>query len=511
MDVIAHRASSSVSRRQELAKRIIVPAILLAAIAMRLYGLNTRFNSGGYDEGVYWETLRAVSAGNGLYGQTFFSQTPFFLQSIDPFYALLGSTIFAARLGVAALSLLGLAGVYLLGRALAGRAGGIAALVIVLVTPLYLGASQRLQAEGPATAFLFLTVGAAFLWWEHPTGGKGLALAIACGSTLSLGTLIKLLDVTAVFPILLLVFVRLWQVRQQVRSHITAVLVPIAAGIATTIITALIVLLPFLGSLHALLRQVVTFHIAARAAMLGSRADNILVLYQFFAANALLAAAAIAGAIVATLRRDWRVIPLIVWLLVTLVGLIMHVPLFAHHTIVLIPPLVALVALGLHKLPAAEGMRHILHGHNPARSGALLVGLLALAAVLASIPSDYRYYRELRAQAASSETQRAARIAADLEQITTPEQWIIADDQFVAGLAGRDTPPWLVDTSMVRVRSGYLTTPDLIRAASDPRVHAVLFATNRLLLAPVGGFHDWVAQRFRRFRTYGPGIELWIR
>ena len=120
--------------------------------------------------------------------------------------------------------------------------------------------------------------------------------------------------------------------------------------------------------------------------MSASGTDNILLLYRFFAANAVLGVAAMMGAIVAMLRRDWRIIPLIGWVLVTFIGLAMQVPLFARHAIVLIPPLVALVALGLHDLPAAGEIRHVLHGHDPARIGALLVGVLALAAVLAGIP-----------------------------------------------------------------------------------------------------------------------------
>ncbi len=511
MDAIAQKASRSASGRRELSERIIVAAVAITAIAMRLYGLRAPFDFDGYDEGVYWQTLRAASAGHRLYGETFFSQPPFFLQSIYPFYAWLGSTIAAARLGTATFSLFGLAGAYLLGRALGGRAGGIAALLIVLATPLYLEASQRLEAEGPATAFLFLTVGAAFLWWQCPTGKKGMALAITCGVALSLGTLIKLPDVTAVVPILVLVFGRIWLVRRQAPSRVAAVLAPIAAGITATIVTALIVLLPFLGSLHALLRQVVTFHIAARRAMFASETDSLLILSRFFATNAILGAAAMMGAIVAMVRRDWRIIPIIGWTLVTFTGLAMQVPLFARHAIVLIPPLVALVALGIRDLPAAAAMRRVLREHNPTRSGALLVGVLALVTVLADIPVDYRHYRAIGAQAANNDTQRAERIAADLQRVTTPGQWIVTDAQFIAGLADRDTPPWLVDTSIVRVSSGYLTAPELIEAASDPRVHAVLFATNRLMLTPVAGFHEWVAQRFRPFRTYGPGMELWTR
>jgi len=81
----------------------------------------------------------------------------------------------------------------------------------------------------------------------------------------------------------------------------------------------------------------------------------------------------------------------------------------------------------------------------------------------------------------------------------------------MAALADRDTPPFLVDTSSVRIRTGYLTTQQLIEAASDPRVHVVMFATNRFAIKPVAGFHGWVAQHFAAVHSYGPGIELWVR
>ena len=101
--------------------------------------------------------------------------------------------------------------------------------------------------------------------------------------------------------------------------------------------------------------------------------------------------------------------------------------------------------------------------------------------------------------------------ATDLKRATTPDQWIITDAQFVAALANRDTPPWLVDTSFTRVLSGYLSSQELMQAGADARVHAVLFATNRLTAAPIARFHSWVAEHFSLRRTYGDGIELWTR
>lgn len=321
LERVAQITPPPTSGRQELAMRTIVRAAVVIAIVMRVYGLDGHFDYDGYDEGVYWQTLRAMSAGYRLYGEIFCSQPPAFLLSIYPLYLLFGSTISAARLGVAALSLLGLGGAYLMGKALAGRAGGIAALVIVVATPSYLEASQRLQAEGPATAFLFLTAGAALVWRKHPTGRKGLVLAALCGVALLLGTLSKLLDVTAIVPVLVLALARLWQIRREAGSRIGTVLRPIAGATMATIVVSLIVSVPFLSSFPAVVQQVLTFHIAARNAMTVSEPGNTYLLYRFLAANAVLSAGAATGIIVATLRHDWRIVPLTAWLLVTLIVL----------------------------------------------------------------------------------------------------------------------------------------------------------------------------------------------
>ena len=492
--------------RQQLALRIVVAAVFAIAIAMRLYGLNGRFDFDGYDEGVYWQTLRAMSAGFSLYGRIFCSQPPAFPLLIYPFYVLFGWTIVAARFGVAALSLLGLAGAYLLGKALAGRVGGVAALVIVVATPSYLEASQTLQAEGPATALLFLTVGAAFMWWQYPMGQKGALLAMLCGVSFALGTLVKLLDVTAIVPILVLVFGRLWQIRREAGCRIATALWPIGCAIAAAAVASLVVLAPILNSLPAAIRQVVAFHIAARGMVGGSESRNIHSLYHFLIGNAVLGVGAAVGIVVAARRHDWRIVPLVAWVLATCIVLLMQVPLFPHHATVLIPPLVAVSALALHELPAMGQTQWVTRFSR--RRAAIL---LPLAAILVGAPSFYVYYHRQGIRPESSKTGRVALIAADLERTTTPDQWVITDAQFVAGLANRDTPPWLVDTSSVRINSGYLTVPELIQAASDQRVHAVLFATARLAGTSVIGFHSWVAQHYYPLRTYGSGIELWIR
>jgi hypothetical protein len=490
-----------------LAQALLFIICIGAAAVATAIDIRVGYLSQIYDEGVYWQSLRAMSAGYHLYSQIFCSQPPFFLMSVYPFYELLGSTIASARVGVAVLSVVGLAGAYLIGKALAGRVGGMAAVVLLVVTPMYLEQSHLLRAEGPANGLLWLAVGAAFMWWEHPTGRKGMIFAVLCAVTLVLGILIKLLDVLAIVPIALLVLARIWRLRQEPGHKIWIDLRPIIAATVAAVVTTLIILAPFIGSLNALVDQVITFHLVAKKMMIASQSENIHTLREFLFANRVLTAVAIISVAVTVLRRDCRTIPLLAWLLATFILLIVQVPLWPRHTIALIPPLIAIVLLGLKGLPAIPLRRPVAWEQR----GAVLVGILALAVVAWSARHDYRHYRDLLIWGPNPADQWMTWVAADLERLTTPDQWVITDAQFAAGLAGRDTPPWLGDTSVTRISSEYLTSQELKQAGADLRVHAVVFATKHLTLEPVGRFHPWVAEHFSLQRRYGDEIELWTR
>jgi 4-amino-4-deoxy-L-arabinose transferase-like glycosyltransferase len=459
------------------------------------------------DEGVYWESLRAMSAGYYLYREIFCSQPPLFLMSIYPVYELLGSMITSARIGVAILSLFALPGAYLIGKALAGRAAGIAAVALLIVTPMYLEQSHLLRAEGPATGLLFLSVGSAFMWLEHPTGRRGMIFAVLCAVSLALGVLIKLLDVLAFVPIVLLLLARIWQIRREPSSKISVSLWPIAAAIVAAAITTFVVLAPFVWSVNALVDQVVTFHLAAKKMMIASQSENVHTLSQFFYANRMLVAAAVFSVPITVGRRDWRIFPVLAWFLASLILLIVQVPLWPRHAIVLIPPLIAIVVLGLKGLPMIPIRGPIAWEQR----GALLMGVLVFGTVVLSARHDYHRYRDLLVWGPNSADQWVAQVATDLGHVTGPGQWIITDAQFTAALANRDTPPWLVDTSVTRISSGYLTGQELMRVGANARVHAVVFGAHHFTLRPVASFHRWVAENFSLQHKYDNGIELWTR
>ena len=115
------------------------------------------------------------------------------------------------------------------------------------------------------------------------------------------------------------------------------------------------------------------------------------------------------------------------------------------------------------------------------------------------------------ATSASGFTQLESKVATDLRLATAPNQLVVSDAQFIAGLADRTTPPALVDTSAVRITSNYLTLSKLESATSQPQVHAVLFFTGRFYLPNIAEYHSWVAQHFHLLRNYGAGRELWVR
>ena len=511
--------------RQEQARRpdwqtllfwAAVVALFAIATAMRLYHLGLPFDRDSYDEGVYWQSLRAMGAGHALYSDIFYSQPPFFLLSTYPVYALFGASLWSARFAIAVVSLVGLVGAFLIGKALSGRAGALAALLLAVVDPLFLAQSQTIQAEASSVAFSFLAMGLAFYWWKYPSGRRGLLLAILTGVTVALSIMSKLLGAVLLVPVVLLMAARLWWGMEDAhgdggkgqRPYLSVV-----AGIVAFLLTMIALTLPFSGSFQALWSSVVTFHTSAGSLLSGDpqlgQASNTFKLETALAT--LLTLAALYGSVMALLRRDWRVLPLLGWLLATAFLLWRQVPLFPHHFVSLTPPLIALTVMGIAE-PTVY--KRAFGNASPASMSTILtwiaVALVLFTAVL-DVRADLLYYNNATARGVDGLAQLEARVATDLDRAITPDQQVVTDAQFIADLASRDTPPALVDTSMVRITTGSVTLAQLEALTAEPQVHAVLFFTGRFGLPDVAAFHAWVAQRFHLLHSYGSGRELWVR
>jgi hypothetical protein len=488
-------------------------SVLVVALVLRLWHLSAITDN--YDEGVYWASLRALHAGSGLFIPVFSSQPPFFLLSLVPLVSLLGPTLVAGRLSIVFFSLAGILAMYVLGRRLGGRWVGVGAALLLTVDHLYLIQSQTIQAEAPSTALMIVAVAAASfadraLWQASLLSGIATMLAI----------MTKLFAVAAVIPLLLLFLGQILQAQRKNRAGAyTWGLRAIGFYLLGLVATGMLVLLPYLGQLQPLYQQVIAFHLAAARSFPGSLRQNFSLILNTQAEYPLFLIALLGG-VIGLLRHQWSILVAVSWVMTALIILLQQAPLFDHHIVLLVPGLALAASLGLAPKKRATGEAFTseeasIHPrlrpffpHVAARSTSLLrlslPALLLCSVVVYALHTNVSYPLGIPAD----QTKALTAVASDLKALTTPDQQVIADDQYIADMAGRSVPPELVDTSFVRIETGYLTTAQVIALAEQPQIGALLFYTGRFDQLP--GFRTWVEGHFHLARDYGDGKALYL-
>src|ERR1700693_4779890 len=308
-------------------------AVGVGFLATETIVLNARIRD--YDEGVYWQSLRALTRGEPLFRTVFASQPPIFYEALLPFY-LVGHSLSSLRIAVLLLGLVGLAATYTVGRLLAGHVAALVAVVLAATSPLYLHQSVIVQADAPAVAIGIVAVALA-LGAVRAEGRLRDALALATGLALSLSIGTKLLGVVAMIPIALVI---LGTPRGRGRL--------VAGAIAGGVLGMVLVLLPALPSPRAAYDQLVLSHLRAGAATQGDLGGNlkILVLHREVPLEALAAA----GVLLAAWRRDRAIIIPISWTAASLLAVLFYHPLFVHHLVMLSLPFALVAAIGLRNL-----------------------------------------------------------------------------------------------------------------------------------------------------------------
>jgi 4-amino-4-deoxy-L-arabinose transferase-like glycosyltransferase len=483
-------------------------AILIIAVVSMATTL-TRFST-EYDEGVYWQSLRAMAHGHTLYSSVFGSQPPGFLLGVYPGYLLLGQSIVAGRVVIALYALVGILATYVIGRTLGGRWVGVVAAGLLALNPRYAQEATTLHAEIPSLTLSLVGVAlvAVATCGTHPRTRRFLLIA-AAGAALGLAIMMKLLAVVALVPAVLLLAAPLVSEIAKNRAEKSPfsascsrqTLVNVAQDIGllggALLIACLATLAPFLPQWGALYAQVVGFHLAARGISNGGPIANLLLLpdVTWFVA--------VLGLTVALWRRMWVALPLLAWLLAGVLVLAVQQPLFDPHVLILAPPLALLGALG--SVAAIEELRT---RSDVRLRGTLLAGatLVALAATL--LAGFWLDVRQSRAAETYTGGARAQMVQA-LRDHAIPAGPVVSDDQYVAAVAGRDTPPELADTSLVRIASGSLTTAEVERIILRDDVRVILFASGRFDHLP--GLRAWVEANFQPVRSFGTGETLYSR
>ena len=462
---------------------IVCIGFVIAAITV----LDVRIRD--YDEGVYWQSLRAMARGEPLFSSVFASQPPGFYYVLLPLY-LIGHSLASLRLTVLVLAFLGLAATYLVGRLIAGPFAGVIALLLAATSPLYVHQAALVQADGPSVAASMIAVALSLLAVRW--GGRAsVAAAALTGLAFAFAVGMKLLGAVTVIPI---VVVFLGAPRARARL--------LAAAGAGCVLTALLVLIPAIASPGAAFNDLVLSHVQAGQASKQNLGDNLRLL--FLHREGPLEALALIGVVVAVLRGDRSIVMPVAWAGASILAVLFYHPLFAHHVVMLSLALALTAAVGLSSLRAGP------HPGLPPRAGeedgraggnfaAAALVLATAAAGVAVIVGDIRLAR--------IPDIHDAEMTAAVRATGNPGDFWISDNPYAVAAADRNIPGPLVDTSGQRIRAGLLTVHDLETTRERYRVRWLLEDSFRLFSVP--GYQSWLGQHFHAVRYLGGRAVLY--
>ncbi|MCB9078786.1 MAG: glycosyltransferase family 39 protein [Anaerolineaceae bacterium] len=462
------------------------------------------------DEGAHLMWARLAVDGYPLYSETQAVQAPLFIESIGWAFRLRGPTLQAGRW----VTLLGFALLTIVLSWLAHRAGGVltalVALILLGVSPLAFTFSRLVMAEIPATALAVASLGLVFLFWPYERRIWLFASGLALGASF----LVKGLNPFVVAPIGLLV----WLHRGPQRDSLSRQLISLTRDWIGLLLDGLAwtagFLLPFgvvclIYDPAAMYDQLILFRGDLRAAIPGSWPETWGHFELFFKSHWGLWLLAIFGLISTVIRNvvlkpanplePDPLIPTVpynliwsVWLAAGVLMLLWHTPLFPHHFLVLLPPLILLATTVFTHLAIFWANR----ARRPALMMAVLLALVIGGAAL-NLPAMIKANQATAAIVTGGREQQALPL---LEAVSQPDDFVMGDSQLLIFMANRRTPPPLGDVALVAIKAGRQTSARLIDLTATYRSPAVVQWSLRLPWLPE--YLDWVQNNYWVHRVW---------
>lgn len=468
---------------------LLVALSVLASLAWRLPNLQAFSLSN--DEGAYLMWAWLVHSGHPLYTGTVSVSAPGLIVLLDWAFGLGGVSLVTGRvlvLGFTGLAMLTIAWLtaHLPRRDGAAGLAGVVAVIAFSLSPMAFSLSRMVMGEIPALALACLAVACAARYAEQAPvdaeAGAMIWLALS-GVVFSLSLLVKALNPLVILPILGLVVLndagrsfRKGQLGRALLVWVLAAAVPVGLCL-------------LFYDPAALYDQVIAFRWELRQAFPWQPAQNLVWLRYFAQQHWGVLALAGAGLVLTARqpgqRQTFWVMAL--WLIGGLVTLLTHSPLFPHHTVILLPPLVILAGLAI-----GEAWR-LCRARRWAWGG---LGWLAGLVFLVSAPEAVQANQTTLAASFG----READAIAFLQRVTRPDDRVISDNLLLAFLAGRQTPPPLGDVAQVAIASGRQTSERLIALSRSYKVEAV--ANWALRLPHLSGYMEWVTDNYLARRVW---------
>lgn len=463
----------STSRNERVLAAWITLALIVATTLAWLWHIGDSVGA-EYDEGVYLISARLIRHGYPMFERVFYSQPPLLLGLLRGAFALFGETISAGRfVSVCGAAVTCGALAVIAWEAIAPWAAPLA--VALCGTSLtFFWRSFVVDAEMPAMGLAILSVAVLC----NPQRARSLKWCLLAGALFGLALAAKLLVVP--FGVLLL-WLMFWPARRDERRRLAVRMLTLVGASGAAV---LITLLPHNFTLAV--EQSVTFHLVARLTPSPAEFIPPAVLFErTLVSDGLLVPLALIGLLVLRRVRPEVGTWVAIWLTSVVVFLAIHRPLFNHHMIMLVPPL-ALAATGVVVAPRV-------------RWQSIVIGVAVVASLLVKFkelgPHDWvprLAISELAERRVSPTAADADRVVAAIREVAAPAETVVTDDQMLAFRAGRDVPPELCDTSIVRIAAGSLTPDEIFRSMSG--VKTVVIWNGRLARVP--GFMGWLNERY---------------
>ena len=489
-----------------------------------------------FDEGVYMMEARLLRTGYRLYADVFSPSPPLFIKSLSLAFALAGPSAQVARAVVVAYSTLGLLSVALIARELQGWVAGLSAAVLLSITPDFFIYSRACIGDLPAISVVALAILASLLYRRSRLKGGVLSLSkgwlMLSGLALSASILLKFLAVFAV-PLVALIVIEthlrpLNSTRPLYRQHggrwhlMVMDLLWVGAFFGLPILLCLLVY-----EWGPMYEQVVKQQWMGRTVFEADAMANLWRMATYFLEDRGLAALAFYGTLTVLILRPnklaqqcradqqpWRGWPVIAWLILVVLMLLNHAPLWPHLLTPLLFPLAILGGLGVEevghrlKLVGQKQCPEPAGGRRMREVVGALMGVCALLTYGLNLPGLLK---------ADGERLVAPQVPIDLfiphflQTVTHPDDFIITDEPLVAFWADRNVPPLLTDTSLVRMRTGFLTTEQLISLTEEYDPPAIVFWSSGRFVDNVPEYVDWVDERYTCVERFGERRRVYLR
>jgi len=489
----------------------ILAPLLIVAVALPMRLANIGSYSGKGDEGIRAEQLLLMAAGFRPVKDVFASQGPLSLDIFYPFYVLMGETLAGARLAVVICSLLAILGVYWTARLVGGRAGGWLAALLLIASPTFLKNSRLAYVEIPAILPAIVALGAALAyqrdgrrrWLVASAVALALALAIkpmvvAVVPAVGLALMLRRRPLTPLPPL-----PQAGEGEMRVGAHWRTLVrdVLLYAAVAGGL---LVVIVAWVGPVE-LYDQMIRYRVGSRSAEGWSLADNWDMLWgelqwdqpAFFAL-------ALLGGLILSVMQPRAGLPLLTWGVLSIVLLLVYSPLGIKHAALQVPPTALLAGAGLGALwrefarNASPGARSGAAGRTGAvrvvrwaTAGLAGVGVLVYLAAAPTIVARDQQAMTVGDLGAEPPYRQESQL---IQGLTAPHDFILVDDPYLAFLNDRMMPPWLVDTSYFRIRSGALSGAGVVSHAEAYDVRLMLLASDNL--RQIKKFADWADEQF---------------